>query len=156
MVKAEHHTSRIAEIALVGVRELVRKPGQNVINLRRPERDSMTQRDVDATAKYHGESVLSGSLGERTSSGNRLANLFESVGVHIAVCRAKQNLGKRVQAMRSHFNLGAKCVRKNVTGNLARRSSGEDRILSNIEVVGGALVPLQIHLNAEKFVDVYH
>lgn len=128
---------------------------QNVISLRWPERDYVPQRNVDATAKYHGESIFGGTLSERAGSGNRLANLFERIGVHIAVCRAKQKMPKRLYAVRSYLNLRAKRVCKYVTGNLARRSSGEDRIRWNTERARVALVPLQIHLNAEVFVDVY-
>jgi hypothetical protein len=116
----------------------------------------VAQRDVDATPNYHGESIVRGTFGERTSSGNRLANLLESVGVHIGVCRAKQEIRKRLEAVRSYLNLRAECVRKYVTGNRARRSSGEDRIREYIEPARVALVPLQIHLNAEILVDIYH
>ncbi len=59
MVKIEHQSSGIAKIVLVRIRKLIRKPGQQIVNLHRPELDYLADRYIDASAERHGECILS-------------------------------------------------------------------------------------------------
>ena len=90
VMEIDDHTCGIAEIALVRVRKLIRKPGQQIVNLCWPERKCLADRDIDASAKRHCERVLSRSFVKRTSTRDRLTDLLEGIGVDVAVRRAEQ------------------------------------------------------------------
>src|ERR1700739_1495506 len=115
--EAKHKTSRVSEIVLVGVCELVCESGQQVVNLCRPERDHLAHRNIHASPKGHGERILCWRSLERASPSDRLANLFERISVHIAVCCTEQKVPKRVESVSADFDLRTKQIREQVAGN---------------------------------------
>jgi len=153
-MKINDHTCGIAEIALIRVCKLIRKPSQQIVNLCWPERKCLADRDIDASAKRHSERVLSWSFVKRASTRDRLTNLLEGIGVHVAVRRAEQQMTERVESMRSNFKLRSEHVGEQVTGNYARCASRENRIYRYVEIVRGALVPLEIRHYPQVFIDV--
>lgn len=153
--EGEYKPGCISEIALVRVRrERIGKTGQEIVNLRRPERNVMSQRNIDATAKYHSERLRSGSGLERAPTDDRLANLLESVAVHVAVGRTEQEMPKRVYAVRTNLDLWAKGICKQVTGDRPRGAPRKNWTLGKEELVRVALVSLQIGLDAKVFVNI--
>ena len=57
-MKIEHHACRVAEIVLIGVCELVREMGQQVVDFDRPKRNDVSNGNVHAATKDHGERIL--------------------------------------------------------------------------------------------------
>lgn len=123
MSEAKRQTSRIPKIVLVGIRKLVRESGQQIIDFRRPERDRLAQRAVDAATKRHRKCILCRGCFERTSPGDRLANLPEGIGINVAVCCAEKEMRERVYSLCGNFELRPEHVRKQITGDLAARAS---------------------------------
>lgn len=89
-MEIDHHTCGVAEIALIRVRKLIRKPGQQIVNLCWPERKCFADRYVDSSAEGHSEGVLRWSFVKRASARDRLTDLLEGIGIHVAVRGAEQ------------------------------------------------------------------
>ena len=115
MPEAEYQARRIAEVVLVGVRERIGKPGQEVINLRWPERDRVTQRDVDATTECHRKSILRWRSLSSAGSSHRLAYHMVRISIHITVRRSEQEVRKWVQPVGSNLDLRSEQVCEQVT-----------------------------------------
>src|ERR1700744_5506137 len=112
VAKGENKSRRIAEVVLVGVGELVGISSQQVVNLCWPERNDFADRNVDTSAKRHGERIVCRRSLERASAGDGLANLFEGIRINIGVRRTEQNVSEWVESMCAYFDLRTKQIRE--------------------------------------------
>jgi len=93
-MKIDHNTRRIAEVVLVRIGKLVGESGQQIVDLRRPERDGLADRDVYTSTENHRERIFSRSLGERAIPDAWLAELLKGIGVDVAMRRPKEQMPK--------------------------------------------------------------
>ena len=111
-------------------------------------------RDVYATAEVHRERFGCGRFRYGTSADEGLAYRLECIAIYVRVRSAKQQLTIGLEMMCAHFDLRTDKVSEQITLDVSLCARGKNQIGSNVKCVCTTGEPLQIHLDAEEFVDV--
>ena len=98
VAERKYHSSGIAKTALiVSSAEWVGKSRQQVVNLGRPERDTLVDRNVKPAAKLHRERIRGRCSGYAYApTGCWLTQCLKGIAVDVRVRPTKQQLSKRM------------------------------------------------------------